>query len=51
MATESILIHDGQCVASANYSNDAGFNGNGGSAQYYGVVISAAPNFERIMHR
>jgi len=42
MATESVLIHDGQCAASANYGNGAGLNGNGGSAQFYGVVISAA---------
>jgi len=43
MATESVLLHDGsQCVASANYGNGAGLNGNGGSGQFYGVVVSAA---------
>lgn len=43
MATEGVLIHDGaQCVAAADYSNTAGLLGQGGSAQFYGVYISAA---------
>lgn len=43
MATEGVLIHDGaQCVAAADYSNTAALLGQGGSAQFYAVYISAA---------
>lgn len=43
MATESPLIHDGsQCVAVANYGNGQSLSGNGGSAQFLAVFISAS---------
>jgi hypothetical protein len=43
MATEGVLLHDGaQCVAAADYSNTAGLLGQGGSAQFYAVYVSAA---------
>ena len=43
MATEGVLLHDGtQCVAAANYSNTAALLGQGGSAQFYLVGLTAA---------